>query len=286
MNWKMKSRIFSFLERIPFGAAAHKALQKYGTGRYFETLDDETFSAYNYHVEQFVRRSPAGTAMEFGSGRNLLVPLLLSNAGAKAIYCYDLTRHATLDQINNMIGQLAQRLGGEWPTVEDFSDLAAKYHIQYFAPGDARDTALPAGSVDMIYSTSTLEHIPESSIRQILKECLRIVKPEGFFGFIIDYHDHYATADPEIGMFNFYRFSERDWKKYNPDIHYQNRLRHSDYIRIFEECGLYPEVADAIKPEWAARDAKLVPINPAFSSYSTDDLKTANGFFILRKTGD
>ncbi len=283
MDWRMKSRFFSVFEHFPFASQGHKLLQKYATGRYFELLDDETFEAYNFHVEQFAVRSTNGIAMEFGSGRNLLVPLLLSHSGARVVYCYDLTRHATLGQINNMIRQLAERLDGTWPTVSDFSELATKYRIQYVAPGDARKTHLPTGSIDMIYSTSTLEHIPEASICEILEECSRILKPDGFMSFIIDYHDHYATSDSSIGMFNFYQFSETEWKKHNPNNHYQNRLRHCDYSRIFERCGLTIQMVDAISPDWAKRDATLVSLDSTFANYELSDLQTANGFFILTK---
>ena len=34
---------------------------------------------------------------------------------------------------------------------------------------------------------------------------------------------------------NFLRFSDRQWKPYQSRMLYQNRLRHSDYRRIFEE---------------------------------------------------
>jgi hypothetical protein len=49
----------------------------------------------------------------------------------------------------------------------------------------------------------------------------------------IDYEDHYGYTDPNVSPYQFLYYSERDWAKYSPPLHYQNRLRHSDYERIF-----------------------------------------------------
>ena len=59
------------------------------------------------------------------------------------------------------------------------------------------------------------------------------LKKNGMISAIIDYSDHYAHTDPAIGLLNFLNYSSDDWKKYNHESHYQNRLRHYEYIDIF-----------------------------------------------------
>src|SRR6185369_13014962 len=103
-------------------------------------------------------------------------------------------------------------------------------------------------------STSTLEHIPADDIRAILGECVRISSSQALCSFIIDYHDHYASADRSITYFNFYKYTTEEWKRFNPPNHFQNRLRHSDHERLFGELGLRVIENRRIVAPWADRD--------------------------------
>lgn len=132
-------------------------------------------------------------------------------------------------------------------------------------------------------STSTLEHIPADDILAILRECRRVASSQALFSFIIDYHDHYGTADKQIGRFHFYRYSDREWRKFNPSNHYQNRLRHSDYEKLFERSGLSSLQNKRIFPDWTGPDLKRATVSPSFKHYSHDDLVAANGHFLLSK---
>jgi hypothetical protein len=221
---------------------------------------------------------PSGsTALEFGVGQNLLTPLLLSAAGASAVHAYDIERIATVQQINSVISQLRILMPGQWPLLDRIEDLEPLYRIHYCAPGDARGTTLTAGSVDFICSTSVLEHVPAADISAILDECARISSPKTLLSFIVDYHDHYSSADSRISRFNFYRYTEKQWSLYNPPLQYQNRLRHSDYSKLFANF-------ESINVECVVpRDIRVnVPLAPEFMRYTEDDLLALNGFFLLR----
>ncbi len=54
---------------------------------------------------------------------------------------------------------------------------------------------------------------------------------------LIDYQDHYSYADSSISAYNFLRYDEREWARWNPSLQYQNRLRHSDYRAMFDAEG-------------------------------------------------
>jgi SAM-dependent methyltransferase len=247
-------------------------MQKHITGRYLLTVDDALLEVFGFHLKNF----SGGIAIEFGAGTDLLCPLLLSNAGAREVIALDLTRLASADRVNNVIRQLRGKLPGEWPEISDVDgDLFAKYRIRYMAPGDARATGLADASVDMVCSTSTLEHIPENAIRSILKEARRILKPTGVASFIIDYHDHYASGDRSISRFNFYRYGHALWRIFNPGMHYQNRLRHSDFLKLFDGFSV---TESAIVPP----DQIDVPLAAPFKHYGARDLLALNGFFTLK----
>jgi hypothetical protein len=276
MDWRLKCLALHALSRAPHEVYA--GLQRRGSARYFLRLSDALLTAFGYHVENF--RKVGGRALEFGAGRNLLSALMLSNAGADEVLAYDLARLASVDLVNRMIDQLRTRLPGEWPAVADLGeDLRRRYRIRYLAPGDARHTGLDPGSVDFFCSTSTLEHIPPADIASILAECRRVASRRALFSFVIDYHDHYCTADPRITRVNFYRYSDFAWRFLNPPNHYQNRLRHGDYEQLFTACGFTALESRAVVPEI---DIDPTRIAARFRRYSRRDLMALNGFFALR----
>jgi hypothetical protein len=276
MDWRLKCLAFHVLRWMP--RSVYVVLQKRVTGRYFFRLSDQELKAYQYHVTNYRRLGHSGRVLEFGAGPNLLSALLLSEAGATEVVTYDIDRIATVEQVNDMIRQLRASLGGAWPEVVDLGDdLVRKYRVRYCAPGDARDTGLPPGSVDLVCSTSTLEHIPAADISAILKECRRIASANALYSFIIDYHDHYATADPSISRVNFYRYSDAVWKLFNPPNHYQNRLRHADFVSLFRRENL-----EAIEARAVIREVDLGRVHPHFHNYTPEDLMALNGLFCLR----
>jgi SAM-dependent methyltransferase len=289
MHWKVKCLAHYALAYLPFGAAAHRFAQRRVTGRYLPRLGPQDIGPYLFHVENFRRAgiSSKSTALEFGGGANLVTPLLLSAAGAQRVLVYDLHRLATVAQVNDAIRQLREQ-GAEscnspaWPSITDLTaDLAGRYRIDYRAPADARRTGLAAESVALVYSTSTLEHIPPSQIRPILRECRRVLQSNGMMSFIVDYHDHYSSADLSITRFNFLRYEDWAWKWFNPPNHFQNRLRHSDYEQLFAESGLVPIETRHIIPAGSIEELERVPISAAFHRYSPEDLAGLNGFFLL-----
>lgn len=92
------------------------------------------------------------------------------------------------------------------------------------------------------------------------------------------YMDHYSYADRSISQFNFYRYTASQWRWMNPPNHFQNRLRHTDYERLFAEQPLTmidvrPGLAGAIQVELA----------PEFLHYELPDLLTHSAFFVHQR---
>lgn len=277
MKWKVKCLAFYALQLLP--RTAYSAIQKHITNTYHLTLCDEVIESYRFHVKNY----RGGTALELGAGANLLAPLLLKAHGCPRIYALDLSPLATVDRVNHVISQLRERLPGKWPAVMNLgADLLNKYGIDYRAPSDARETGLPSGSIDFIYTTSVLEHIPVSDLRRILTECARIGSDRLVMSHNIGYIDHYAHADKSISYFHFYKYPDWLWRLFNPSMQYQNRLRHSDFVRLFTESGFLIDMSDRLMSTDEER-APAVPIHPRFIHYSSDDLFAHNGLFVLRR---
>lgn len=281
MNWRHKALAFRVLGAMPFGRHLHRFAQRHLTARYFHRIDDHTIKTPFYHIDRLKLLEPRPVTVEFGAGRNLMTPLLMSNAGAGRVHAFDLARLATVEQVNAVIDKLRELVPGAWPAIGTFDDLTSFYRFDYHAPADARATSLPDDSVDLVYSTATNEHIPEDALRAILAEAHRLVKPQGRLSFIIDYHDHYASADPRITRYNFYQYDDRAWEAYNPGDHFQNRLRHADHERIFRELGFEILESERIIPPGAEAELDRVPLAPRFADYARDDLLAISGRFLL-----
>ncbi len=280
MQWFLKCAAFHALARVPGGDSVYRLAQRHVTRNHLFHVSDAYLRTHQYHVDQYRHVHP-GRVLEFGGGRHFLTPLLLSNAGAVEVLVYDIQRLATTEQINHTIRQLRGRVGGKWREIRDWAELESTYRIKYMAPGDARDTRLPEGHVHAVCTTSTLEHIPSKDIRSIHQECLRIAAPQAIFSHIVDYADHYYYSDSSLSPVNFYRFSEFQWKFLNPSNHFQNRLRHSDYLRLFDELGLLPvEIKTGEFPHHAMQ---RLPVHPSFRHYNRQDLCTSIGYFSLAR---
>lgn len=171
------------------------------------------------------------------------------------------------------------------PSGRDMSEVLEKnYGITYRAPCDAAHTGLAPGSVDYITSTSTMEHIPFDSLKAILAECRRILCDGGLLSSIIDYDDHYSYFDSKISRYNFLKYSEPFWMIFNSKLHFQNRLRHSDYTDLFRAAG-FEIVEEQLK---AAQEAELraiaqLPLARRFRSYNIHDLAVHSAIIVARK---
>jgi len=278
LNWRLKCGAFQILEHLPGGGFLYRVAQQFVTGTHLFAVTDAYLRIHRFHVAQYGRVHP-GRVLEFGGGRHFLSPLLLSNAGATEVLVYDIQRLSSPAQINHTIRQLRGRVPGEWPEIRDWPDLERIYRIRYLAPGDARNTGLGSACVNFFCSTSTLEHIPAADIRSILAECSRIAVPRAVFSNIIDYADHYHYADAGISLFNFYRYSERQWRWLNPSNHFQNRLRHSDFEKIFRDSDWksVETKAGTVSPD----SIRTISIDPLFLRYDATDLLTSIGHFVL-----
>ena len=173
--------------------------------------------------------------------------------------------------------------GALLPEGPDFDrSLERTYGIRYLAPADARDTRLPAGSIDLVATTSTLEHVPLPDLRAILRETQRLCHDRSVVSHVVDYSDHFAHGDDQINVYNFLRFGSEQWERFNTSFHHQNRLRHRDYRPIFEEAGFAVIEEHAEHDVDAREQLASVPLAEDFRHYRTEEILPRVGRFVLR----
>lgn len=293
MDWRLKAAFFWGFDFVPLGDKLHYFAQRHitrGLPRRLTPLAD-TASSYLKHslvLRELWPEFPSGHQLEFGAGRDLFGNLIAWCCGVERQTVIDIVPLLKPELINHVIATLqAQELPGftrqpkrKLSHRHFLRELRELYGIEYVAPGDARDVNLPDGSVDLVVTTNTLEHIPREDIANILRECHRLLRPGGVLSQVIDYSDHYSHADPKLNDYSFLRFSERAWRRFNPPDHYQNRLRHSDYRRLIEEAGFELMLDRPSRPDDAERLLAQVQLDRRFAAYPLADVLPTSGHFV------
>lgn len=262
MRWKTKALIQNAVDCLPSAAsyATYYWLQRYcGQLRQYNPM-----SRFNGAIETWKRiqeqsGSPAGAVFfEVGTGRVPTIPLAFWLMGAEQAITVDLNRYLAPDLVTeclrhissheaefaSLFGPLLNQKRCEEllafarrsaPRAAQFLELC---HIHYIAPGDAAHTHLPAHSIDFHTSFTVLEHIPPGVLPRILEEGNRLIRDQGLFVHCIDYSDHFSHDDPAISAINFLQFSDAQWRRFADNRYmYMNRLRHDDFLHLFESAG-------------------------------------------------
>lgn len=267
----------------PGGDRANYAFQRHITHTYpaSDASLETDRELGRHHVEAFQEFGSCVLAdarlFEFGAGWDLAMPLILRSLGAQHQLVVDLRPLARPD----LVADVARRIG-----LDPAASLEA-HGIEYRAPADARATGEPPGSIDLITSTNTLEHIPRDDIAAILRECHRLLRPDGVMSFQVDYKDHYSYFDRRLSPYAFLRHSPARWRLYNPALHHQNRLRHSDYLTLFDAAGFDVVHADVTAGSVADVAAVMaLPPHASFRGHTPQDLAVREARVVLRRRGD
>lgn len=294
MHWKTKAALFWLFERVPFGYELHQYTQKWVTRKVPKDLS--TFPFYNERVERYVAAFERYGAdfrnasyLEFGAGWDLFYPFGLWCFGINDLLVIDLYALARMEYLNNTIAGLrksppkgAKRVPGIALTHNVHRDLTKFYGITYAAPADARRVQKPDRSLDLVSTTSTLEHIPFDDLQSIILELRRLCRSNAVLVMLVDYSDHYSHGDLSITPYNFLQYSEREWSRFNSAIHYQSRRRHHQYRALFMHCGFQIIEEEASCPDDWELLLKRQPLDPEFASMERSAVAITAGFFVLR----
>lgn len=238
-------------------------------------------------IEQYARHGSRplqdSTFFEFGSGRDLVVPLAIGACGARQFITVDIERLAKLDLVRSNAGFVANLSGMTRPALSSWDDLRNSWRVDYRAPSDARATGIEGDTIDCALSVETLEHIPPADISTILTEIHRILRPDGVAIMQIDYGDHFKGFDPSISSFNFLTYSDEQWEPFQSRFQYVNRLRHSQYLDLFKNAGF--EIVLANPDRLPAEPAILSQLASRFHGFAEEDLFTLGALIVARPLG-
>ena len=257
MQWLLKSGMQRAISYLPRSESINHFFQRHVTRR-VPMSEEQILKRVQWAQRHLttLRRSPIGGqfadvhAYEFGAGWDLTIALCYWSVGIERQTLVDIEPHARVDLVNHAMSNLS-RLGARLPAllglpvrplpnhqISSMDDLGERFGIRYLAPVDARATQLPAESFSFITSSDTLEHIPHDDLVPTLRECARIMAPRGVMSHLIDMMDHYQYGDSRITVYNFLKYSDKQWRWLNSPMEYQNRLRLPDYRTAAKNAGL------------------------------------------------
>jgi SAM-dependent methyltransferase len=295
-RWKAKAALQAVFSRVPGGEALNYLCQR----RIFGNLPvgDDTFRATVAsaadHLDKLRAHGPLPVDQarfyEFGAGKDLIIPLAYYCMGVNEQVLVDI-RHLAREEL--VVDTLRRLCDGVVPglvrtpepalSVQGLDRRLAALGITYQAPCDARGTGFPDGAVDYATSTSTLEHIGEADLRSILQETRRILRPDGLVSSLVDYQDHYSYADSSISVYNFLQYEDGAWARWSPSLQFQNRLRHHQYLALFDAAGF--DVVEDNPTPGSPEDLEVIaglPLAGPFRDMAPADLAVRRSLVVLR----
>lgn len=311
MNWKLKARIQNAVALLPpsLSYAAYYALQRHvGSLRRINPMSRLGAGVSTWRRIVGQGRDPAsGVFLEVGTGRVPLVPLAYWLMGAERTFSLDLNPYMKRELVVDSLRYIADHepqvrdLFGPALREERFEKLLAfrarkntslpdflgLCSIDYIAPGDAAQTKLPSGTIDFHTSYTVFEHIPRDVLLRILLEGNRITRDGALFVHRIDYGDHFSYSDGSITAINFLQFDDEEWDRYADNRYmYMNRLRHDDYLELFEAAGhrVLQADPDLNQRSLLALNSGEVQVSPRFKGKPPEILAMAGAWMVTEQT--
>jgi SAM-dependent methyltransferase len=108
----------------------------------------------------------------------------------------------------------------------------ARYTSCEFAKCDATDLSLPDGSVDVVVSFETLEHLRDQD--RFLKECSRVLRPQGIL----------VCSTPNTNVYRWYGTNPYHVREFTPEQFRKALESHLDQVSLFsQQVVFYPSYA-------------------------------------------
>ncbi|GAB2578931.1 hypothetical protein ISP15_00570 [Dyella jejuensis] len=310
MYWKAKATLQNAVSRLPSESsyAAYYWLQRHFGGlRNIDPMARLRAGVETWRQIEKLGREPADKIFfEVGTGRVPMTPLAYWLMGAKTVITIDLNPYLKAELTRECLQYIAdhaeetQALFGALLNSKRFDallylqrqddfrlqNLLDLCQIKYIAPGDAARTGLNQASIDFHTSFNVFEHIPGHVLLAILAEGNRIISDSGMFVHRVDYSDHFSHSDMRISPINFLQYSDARWDRYAGNRYmYMNRLRHDDFLALFESAGqsiLATEPMVDVASLELLRRGKL-NIDPRFGAKAVEVLATTDSWIISAK---
>jgi hypothetical protein len=307
-KWMLKAVVQKAISFLPGKHRINYLFQKHVTRGV--QLSDDYFDDRLIHLREHLKffekyKGPVSgkKTLELGTGWYPVIPIGLFLCGADEILTVDISRLTDEDRVWTTLrkfhdyhrqGQLESSLPVDPERLQAFCDLVgksedysledlfARLKIRYLV-ADARRLPLQDDSIDLITSNNTFEHVFPDVLAEILLEFKRVAKPGGLMSHFIDMSDHFAHLDPGITIYNFLKYTERQWKWIDNAIQPQNRWRITHYRDLYRRLGI-PISEESNRPG-DLKALASVPLAPPFRDIAGEELAVSHGYLVSRIEG-
>ncbi len=305
MKWKHKSRLQSLIAGLPssLGYATYYFFQRNLGG--LRDVNPTNHITVGIKIAKCIRQQgqsiDSKAFLEIGTGRQITVPIVLWLLGASRTITVDINPYLKAELIfdaiaymrkhqeeikklfeESQISVLADRFNQLIKIERNLDRLFQLTNIQYLAPADASRLKVESHTIDYHISHTTLEHIPIESLRSILREGKRLLRPEGLFVHGIDFSDHFAHSDDSISAINFLQYSDEEWNRWAGNkFMYHNRLRVDDFERLVSDANLRILRMDVSVDDRARKELEGgFPLNDRFRNKSVETNATTSAWLV------
>ena len=306
-KWIIKTALQRAISWLPQSHKWNALFQRYVTKGLHVSLAsfENKLDDCRTHLENYRKFSAnpkdSFKVLELGTGWWPIPPVGLYLCGAEEIWSYDivpLLRQDTFRQILQLFlayhedGRLARLLPGVRPErAARLSQLVSRSATDspqailesmniHALIRDARHTELPAASIDLVYSNCCFEHIPLAIQAGLHAEFKRVAAKDSVISHFVGIGDQYARFDPSISMFNYLKFTSKQWRYLDNPIIPQTRLRACDYRQAIERAGCTIVLQRNIPG--AKEDLAKITLAPEFRHYSEEDLLACYTWLVAR----
>jgi SAM-dependent methyltransferase len=220
------------------------------------------------------------TCLEIGPGDSLCSAMIAKAKGSARCWLVDTGDFAARDmEVYRAMARHIEALGLQPPPASALTSLEtmlAYCDATYLTGGVSSLRAVPDGSVDLVWSQATLEHIRRRDFNALLRETRRILKPGGACSHTIDLQDHLG------GALNNLRFPEWLWEAdwFACSGFYTNRIGFSDMMARFKAAGFAANLYG--RQDFPALPTKRTKLARPFRDLPENELRAAGFSVVLR----
>ncbi|MFH0759945.1 MAG: methyltransferase domain-containing protein [Bacteroidota bacterium] len=303
-KWVQKAIVQKTISYLPFSDKLNFFFQKHITRGV--NLTNEFFTDRIGHAAEHLKaykkltgKEVPESCLEIGTGWYPIVPVSFFLAGSDAVFSVDIAFHTTKERIRATLEKMVEaghsgrleacfRYSPErFEIIENLlrdydrlslSDVLRKMNFTCLVE-DARSLSLPDNSIDLINSNNTFEHIYPDILIPILREFKRVARQEGgAMSHFIDMSDHFAHFDKSISIYNFLKFSDRQWKWIDNSVQPQNRMRIYEYRNIYSDLSI-PCTLESFR-EGNREQLSLIRLSDRFKNNSPEETAISHCHFI------
>lgn len=262
---------------VPYGLWRRLSLFRHGT------MDDPAHAVrvFKSHADRAasVRALPPGfTMLELGPGDSLFSAVVARTLGCARSYLVDAGPFAVrdLDAYRHLAATLRE-MGYDPPDLggaTSLEDVLSAVGATYLTEGVRSLASIPDGSVDLVWSSVVLEHVPKAEFAELMLELRRVLKPAGVMSHSVDLRDHLANGQNNL------RFSESVWEGalFRSAGFYTNRIGFNEMLSHFAEAGFDHRLT--MVDRWPGPPLPLGKLHPDFRS-RTEEERSVAGFEIV-----